>query len=162
MLQPNKSPAPKPAPAPPQSSTPPEPISQTFPNLPTSDNSLGTSPDVHEDSLSDPQRTAINLLLLGLSDTAVAKQLSVTRRTIYNWKYTDPHFSTELQRRRDEACDSTLAQFLNGIQISLDTLTKQAAHPYPPVSHRAAHTLLSLSRVGQHLHTLTDPKRTPK
>jgi hypothetical protein len=160
MLPPNKTPAPKPAPA--QAPAPAEPTSQTFPNFPTSDNSVGSSPDAPDDSLSDPQRTAINLLLLGLSDTAVAKQLSVTRRTIYNWKYTDSHFRTELQRRRDEACDATLAQFLNGIQVSLDTLTKQAAHPYPPVSHRAARTILTLSRVGQHLHTLTDPKNRPK
>jgi hypothetical protein len=162
MLNPPPNPA-KPTPPSSQPSQPTDPTSQNLPNPPTFEKTIGNSPDAHDDdNLSETQRSAITLLLLGQSDTAVAKKLSLNRRTIYDWKKNHAPFREELQRRRDELCDCTLNLFLRGLQTSVQALTKQAADLYAPTSHRAARTLLTASRLGQHLYKLTDPKLPPK
>src|SRR4051794_24297302 len=51
------------------------------------------------DELSQPQRSAIELLLQGLSDTAVARELGVDRTTVFRWRKKQA-FRKDLERER--------------------------------------------------------------
>src|SRR4051794_12051157 len=63
-----------------------------------------TSADDHNDEdgeiLNDRQRLAVELILSGKTDTAVASAIGVSRRTITRWRHEDAEFISELQQRR--------------------------------------------------------------
>jgi hypothetical protein len=52
--------------------------------------------------LQQRQLDAIELLLLGRSDRAVARVVSVHRVTVTKWRLYDPSFRAELNRRREQ------------------------------------------------------------
>jgi transposase len=52
--------------------------------------------------LSQEQMNAIEHLILGKSDRAVAETVGVTRQTICEWRNHDPLFIAELNRQRSE------------------------------------------------------------
>jgi hypothetical protein len=51
-------------------------------------------------TLSDRQRLALEMILAGLPDAAVGKQLGLSRTTIYRWRHFNCAFLAELNRRR--------------------------------------------------------------
>src|SRR4029453_8873154 len=53
-------------------------------------------------TLSIEQHNAIDLLILGHTDQAVAEQIGVARETICRWRNENPSFMAELNRRRKE------------------------------------------------------------
>ena len=53
-----------------------------------------------QDALSDRQRAALELILLGQNDSAVAERVGVDRRTIYRWRNENETFAAELYTRR--------------------------------------------------------------
>ena len=63
--------------------------------------SLNTTPE-----LTDQQRTAIDLLVQGLSDGEVAQRIGAARETVCRWRNRDPHFIAELNQRRLEVWQS--------------------------------------------------------
>jgi delta 1-pyrroline-5-carboxylate dehydrogenase len=129
-------------------------VSQNFPKLPTF--SAAPAPEPLS-NLNERQKTAINLLLQGATDTAVAKALSVDRRTIYTWRVTNADFRAELEQRRNALFDNATDQLRCMLKDSLDTLSKQLKDAYNPTSHRAARTVLSISRIGKWIKT-PEPK----
>ena len=60
-----------------------------------------TDPDDRR-SLSEPQLTAIELLVAGRNLMAVAAELEVARQTVSAWVNKDPEFRAALNRRRQE------------------------------------------------------------
>jgi hypothetical protein len=50
--------------------------------------------------LSIEQENALELLLTGASDAAVAESVGVSRQTVLNWRHNSPEFRAELSRRR--------------------------------------------------------------
>lgn len=95
------------------------------------------------------QQAAIELILTGATDTAVAEALSVNRRTVHRWRVLDERFRSELDRRRREVFDTANDRLRSMLVTALDRLEKQVRDRYDPTSHRAAKTLLTLARVGQ-------------
>jgi Homeodomain-like domain-containing protein len=53
-------------------------------------------------ALSIEQQNAIDLLILGHTDQAVAEQIGITRETVCRWRNEHPYFMAELNRRRKE------------------------------------------------------------
>src|SRR5207248_1855311 len=52
--------------------------------------------------LTDQQRVAVELMLNGVTQTAVAKAVGIDRKTLYRWRTEDTAFRDELHRRRSE------------------------------------------------------------
>jgi hypothetical protein len=116
-------------------------------------------PNPIKDDLTPRQLAAIDLMLAGASDTAIASTLQITRSTVYRWRSHNPHFRRVLADRLNDRYSAHIDRFLNGLSDSLQILTEQTQHPYAQTSHRAARTILTASRLGQHLHNMTNPKR---
>ncbi len=57
-------------------------------------------PESHRKSLSPGQLTAINLVLAGHTVASIARQMAVSKRTLFRWKL-DPRFESEIRRRTD-------------------------------------------------------------
>ncbi len=90
-------------------------------------------------------------MLLGRTDTAISQQLNIARKTLYNWRTNNPLFRATFDTRRELLLGDATARLVASIEQALDTLSAQAHHPRPDISHRAARSILALSRIGYHL-----------
>jgi DNA-binding XRE family transcriptional regulator len=101
------------------------------------------------DGFSERQRLAIEMIASGVSDTDVAKEIGVSRRTIYRWRIENARFREELQLRRREMYDRTQDRFRSMLTRALDLLDKQISDKYAPTALRAARTLLYVAQIGK-------------
>ena len=99
-----------------------------------------SSAETH-DILSDKQRIAIDLLLQGKSQTAVAERVEVTRRTLYTWRQ-DESFRAELARRRRELWDGAAERLRALVHPALDVLEEEVHDEYDRSRVRAADMIL--------------------
>ena len=91
--------------------------------------------------LSERQKSAIDLLLRGLSDQDVASQLGVDRGTIFRWRKSIA-FARELDRQRKILWQQSAAQLQSMVQPALDILRAQLNDADPKSRLRAAALLL--------------------
>jgi hypothetical protein len=75
--------------------------------------------------LSDEQLVAMELLLSGATDQHVADTVGVHRVTVTRWRLYQPHFRSELIRRRRAAYAGAADSFRTVIPLALDTLKDQ-------------------------------------
>ena len=54
----------------------------------------------HQDSLTVTQEKAIQLLMTGRSDQAVADELDIARQTVNNWRHNDAAFAARFNAER--------------------------------------------------------------
>ena len=85
----------------------------------------------------------------GVSDTDVAKEIGVSRRTIYRWRIENARFREELQLRRREVYDRAQDRFRSMLTRALDLLDNQINDKYAPTALRAARTLLYIAQIGK-------------
>src|ERR1051325_776469 len=112
-------------------------------NCPVGENE---SPDIQPSpDLTLRHRSAIDMLLTGATDVAVAKALSISTRTLHRWKPQNPSFRAELQNRRQSLYADQANRLSNLLSRALDTLERQVQDPWTPTSHRAAATILRRS-----------------
>jgi hypothetical protein len=104
---------------------------------------LPLSPKNH-DVLSDRQRAAIELLVVGKSFRDVAEQVHVTPRTVYAWRQ-DESFRAEVERRRREVWDIAAERLRGLIHPALDVLEEQVHDEYDRARVRAAGMILRLA-----------------
>jgi hypothetical protein len=97
------------------------------------------------------QLAALELMLQGHSDTAISATLKIARRTLYTWKHHDPTFRAILETSQRDLFSQSTNRLRTLLTSALDALEKQVKDPYTPTSHRAARTLLNVSRLGSHL-----------
>ena len=75
---------------------------------------------------SEKQELALALMMQGLTDTQIARELGVTRQTLYNWRHLDGQFMDALEERksmlRDLAQESLLELTGDAIQAIRDSL----------------------------------------
>jgi hypothetical protein len=88
------------------------------------------TPSYHEKvgphrELSIEQLNAIDLLLTGTTDQAVADAVGVHRVTVTRWRLYHPHFRAALYQRRREAWAGAEDAFRTVIPMALDTLRDQ-------------------------------------
>ena len=78
--------------------------------------------------LSIEQHNAIDLLILGDTDHAVAEQIGVARETICRWRNANPYFMAELNRRRQDVWQ-TAQERLRGLVGKAIDILEQALQP---------------------------------
>jgi hypothetical protein len=100
--------------------------------------------------------SAINMLLTGATDTAIAAALQISRKTLYNWKTRHEEFRATLAARRANVFDHATDRFRHMLARALDNFDRHLADPYAPLNLRASRSRLTLSRIGHHLHAPFD------
>ena len=119
-----------------------EATSQNFPELPTSEK--------NQDVLSDRQQLAIELLIQGKTNSAIADDVGVTRRTIYAWRH-DEIFRVELERRRREVWDDATDRLRALVHPAIDVLEAEVHDEYDRSRVRAAGMILRFSDLRKHV-----------
>lgn len=97
-----------------------------------------------ETGLSEPQRKAIGLMLLGKSLGAVSQAVSIDPKTLYRWRQ-DELFREELERRRRELWEGAAERLRALVHPALDVLEEQLCDSYDRSRVRAAGMLLRLA-----------------
>src|SRR5688572_29353883 len=110
-----------------------EPMSQNVPECPAA-----------AERLSDKQRAAIELLLLGRRPSDIAAALDVDRRTVFRWRQDDT-FREELARCRRELWSGAAERLRARVHPSLDVMEQHLADRYDRSRFRAAAAVLRLA-----------------
>ena len=101
---------------------------------PTHDSKSETTKPDKIRQLSQEQMNAIEHLLQGKSDRAVAEAVGVSRQTISEWKNHDPLFIAELNRQRSELWWEAHQRLKSLANRALDVVELQldSGDPKPP------------------------------
>lgn len=102
------------------------------------------------EKLSEPQRTAIEMLSIGRSLAAVATALSIDPRTLYRWRR-ERDFGRALDARRGELWSSAADRLRALLSPSLDVLEQQLADSFEPARYRAANAILRIAGIRKGL-----------
>ena len=94
--------------------------------------------------LSERQKSAAVLLLRGMSDSEVARQINVDRMTVARWRKT-PSFRRVLNGQRHMVWQNSVKRLHSLVEPALAILEKQLASDDPKVAMRAASILLRLA-----------------
>jgi hypothetical protein len=100
--------------------------------------------------LSDRQRLALEMILAGLPDAAVAKQLGLSRTTIYRWRHFNCAFLAELNRRRLDTWNASHEKLRALLPRALAALSAGLKSEDLSTRLRSARTILS--------HVAPDPE----
>ncbi len=92
--------------------------------------------------LSIEQQNAIDHLLQGKSDRAVAAEVGVSRTTVWEWRNHDPLFIAELNRQRSELWMEARGRLKLMANRALDVLEQQLDGDDPKASLTAAKYIL--------------------
>lgn len=98
-----------------------------------------------EHALTPLQLQALNLLLTGQTCTAIARRLSIGRRTLYNWRHHHSGFRAAFDAAATAILRRTATRAAALAPVALQTLEHQLRDPWQETSRRAAQTLLALS-----------------
>ena len=105
----------------------------------------------NQDDLTVMQEKAIQLLMTGLSDQAVADELGIARQTVNNWKHNDAAFAARFNAER-QALWSTHGEKLRSlVSQAVDVLAEDMAATLEPKLRQSAaiHVLKAVSLYGQ-------------
>lgn len=102
-------------------------------------------------ALSEQQKAAIELLLLGRALTETAEAIGIDRKTLYNWRR-ERAFVDELDARRDELWGDAAARLRAMVNPSLDILEQDLANRHERARFRAATAVLRLADLRRTLH----------
>lgn len=72
---------------------------------------MGQKKYKREQGLTIEQLNAIDVLITGKSDQAVADAVGVSRPTVTSWRLYDPYFQAELNKRRRETWGCSCRSF---------------------------------------------------
>jgi hypothetical protein len=96
--------------------------------------------------LDERQLAAMRLFVAGMPIGRIAKELDVSRQTLFRWQ-SEPDFARELRRRREAAWDENTRRIQGMVGRSLDILEHHLTDRYERVRFRAAQAILSISNV---------------
>jgi hypothetical protein len=97
--------------------------------------------------LSQEQKNAIDYLLKGQSDKAVAEALDVDRQTVWDWRNNDPLFIAELNRQRVEHWSEARERLKSLANRALDVVEQQLNSSDPKAALAAAKYVLQGTRL---------------
>src|SRR5688572_23885061 len=97
----------------------PVPVPQNSPPFPSGENSLN-----------DRQRPVMEMMLAGKSESAIAREAGMDRKTIYNWRTGHDAFRRELARRRRALWAGAGDRLRALLHPALDVLESQLAERY--------------------------------
>ena len=105
-----------------------------------------TNPDKIR-QLSQEQMNAIDYLLKGQSDQAVAVAVGVSRQTVWDWRNNDPLFIAELNRQRVEHWSEARERLKSLANRALDVVEQQLNSSDPKAALAAAKYVLQGTRL---------------
>jgi hypothetical protein len=108
--------------------------------------SEATKPDKIR-QLSQEQQNAIEHLLQGQSDRAVAEAVGVARQTVWDWRNHDVLFIAELNRHRSEMWEEARARLKSLANRALDVVELQLDSDDPKTALAAAKYILQGTRL---------------
>jgi hypothetical protein len=120
-----------------------EAMSEDFPKFPSS---AGRLNDTAVTGLTEPQKAAIEFLLLGKSLSATARAIQIDRRTLYNWRQ-EELFQEVLEERRRELWSDAAGRLAALVHPSLDVMEQHLADRYDRARFRAASSILKLANL---------------
>lgn len=97
--------------------------------------------------LSQEQMNAIEHLLLGKSDRAVAEAVGESRQTIWEWRHHDPLFIAELNRQRSELWGEAHQRLKSLANRALDVVELQLGSDDPKAALSASKYILQGTRL---------------
>jgi len=112
--------------------------------------------------LSIEQANAIEHLLQGQSDRAVAEAVGVSRQTIWEWRNHDPLFIAELNRQRSEMWREARERMKSLANRALDVVELQLDSGDPKASLAAAKYILQGTRLLGDTDLPKDGPTTPE
>jgi hypothetical protein len=112
--------------------------------------------------LSIEQENAIEHLLQGKSDAAVAEAVSVARQTVWEWLNRNPLFIAELNRRRFELWDEAQERMKSLANRALDVLELQLSSGDPKAALAAVKYILQGTRLLGETNLLAGGPTTPE
>src|SRR5262245_19801197 len=96
-------------------------------------------------SVTPRQQVTIDALATGTPITSVAKQVGVTRRTVYNWLETEP-FRGALETRRRELADTVRDRVGELGHAAINALVKYLTPDREPGDYGVSHTRAVVSK----------------
>lgn len=105
-----------------------------------------TKPDKSR-QLAQEQMNAIEHLLQGQSDRAVAEAVGVSRQTVWDWRNNDPLFIAELNRQRVEMWKEVRERLRSLANRALDVVALQLGGEDPKTALAAAKYVLQGTRL---------------
>jgi transposase-like protein len=110
--------------------------SQTVPKCPTAK------------SLTARQRAAMELILCGQTDSAIAAKLGINRRTLYRWRTKNTQFAAELRQRHAQVWDGANDRLRRMLRPAIRVLSQDLKNPDAIDRHRAACSILRLTKIA--------------
>ena len=95
-------------------------------------------------SLSDQQRTAIEMLVIGKALSEISKTLDIGRTTLYRWRQ-DAAFREAIDERRREFWEGAGDRLKDLVHPSLEVMAEHLADRYDRARFRAASAVLRLA-----------------
>jgi DNA-binding CsgD family transcriptional regulator len=99
--------------------------------------------------LTHQQKVAIEMLVIGRADVAVAQALRIHPKTVGKWRRNNKLFKCELERRRAEVWGKMTSQVQTAIFKAIDVFEKCYGHVDPTVALRAANYTLKMVDIGK-------------
>lgn len=106
---------------------------------------MATKPDKTRRELSVEQRNAVDLLVQGQADQAVAEAVGVSRQTVNGWRNHHPEFAAALNARREEVWAAGVDRLRSLLPVALGTLERALAADADP---KVALEVLKLGGLG--------------
>ena len=105
----------------------------------------------NQDNLTVMQEKAIQLLMTGGSDQAVANELDIARQTVNNWRHNDAAFAARFNTERQTAWSTHREKLRSLVSQAVDVLAEDMAATLEPKLRQSAaiHVLKAVGLYGQ-------------
>ena len=105
----------------------------------------------NKDDLTVMQEKAIQLLMRGGSDQAVADELDMARQTVNNWRHNDAAFAARFNAERQALWSTHREKLRSLVSQAVDVLAEDMAATLEPKLRQSAaiHVLKAVSLYGQ-------------
>ena len=105
----------------------------------------------NQDDLTVMQEKAIQLLMTGLSDQAVADELDMARQTVNNWRHNDAAFAARFNAERQALWSTHREKLRSLVAQAVDVLAEDMAAKLEPKLRQSAaiHILKVVGLYGQ-------------
>ena len=107
----------------------------------------------NQDNLTVLQEKAIQLLMTGRSDQAVADELDITRQTVNNWRHNDAAFAARFNAERRALWSTHREKLRSLVAQAVDVLAEDMAATLEPKLRQSAaiHVLKAVGLYGQNM-----------
>ena len=105
----------------------------------------------NQDNLTVMQEKAIQLLMTGGSDQAVANELDIARQTVNNWRHNDAAFAARFNAERQALWSTHREKLRSLVAQAVDVLAEDMAAKLEPKLRQSAaiHVLKAVGLYGQ-------------